>query len=193
HPICEIRGLQSLDQVTQPLSLLHPTLDGLITDFFEWRGAGTINPNPPLGAMWKAEGLFSALYFGFDLEQLVLRLDPDEDLQGREKDLRIECHLQTPTQAYRLSITPDSSDHYTLAEHIGSGSWQEIGSSRLIRWRKVLELALPFKDIHVEAEQILRMSVVVQSHGLEIARYPHHQPATLTVPGPGFEATMWRV
>jgi alpha-amylase/alpha-mannosidase (GH57 family) len=193
QPICEIRGLQALDQVTQPLSLLHPTLDGLVTDFFEWRGAGTINPNPPLGAMWKAEALFSALYFGFDLEQLFLRFDPDENLQGRGKDLLVECHLHTPTQAYRLSISPDSPDHYTLAEHIGSSSWQEIGSSRLIGWRKVLELALPFKDIHVEAEQILRMSVVVQSHGLEIARYPHHKPATLTVPGPGFEATVWRV
>ena len=193
HPICEALRLPALDQVTSPLSLLHPTLDGLITDFFEWRGAGTINPNPPLGAMWKAEGFFSAIYFGFDLEQLFLRLDPDDNLRGREKDLRVECHLQTPTQAYRLSISLDTPDHYALAEHVGSGSWQKTSSSQLIGWRKVLELALPFKDIHVEAEQVLRMSVVVQSHGLEIARYPHHQPATLTVPGPGFEATVWRV
>src|SRR5690349_15038994 len=78
QPLCEIRRFHSRDQVTQPLSLLHPTLDGLVTDFFEWRGAGTINPNPPLGAMWKAEGLFSAISFGCDLEHLYLRLDADE-------------------------------------------------------------------------------------------------------------------
>ena len=65
HPLCEARRFQTRDQVTQPLSL-RPTIDGLVTNFFEWRGAGTIN-NPPLGAMWKAEGLFSAICFGFDL------------------------------------------------------------------------------------------------------------------------------
>ena len=63
QPLCEARRFQTRDQVTQPLSLLRPTIDGLVTNFFEWRGAGTINPNPPLGAMWKAEGLFSAICF----------------------------------------------------------------------------------------------------------------------------------
>jgi len=28
---------------------------------------------------------------------------------------------------------------------------------------------------------------------LEIARYPHHKPATFLVPGPEFEANQWRV
>jgi hypothetical protein len=28
---------------------------------------------------------------------------------------------------------------------------------------------------------------------LEAARYPHHTPAILTVPGPEFEAGLWRV
>jgi len=193
YPICDIRGLRGRDEITQPLSLLHPTLDGAVTDFFEWRGAGTINPNPPLGAMWKADGLFSAIMFGFDLEQLFLRLDPEEDLQERQKDLLIEWHLQTPARAYRLSVSLATPDHCTLAEQLAVGSWQDIEASQLIGWRKILELALPFKNIHVETGQELRMSLIVFAHGLEIARYPHYQPATLTVPGPEFEATVWRV
>ncbi|MGE5710489.1 MAG: glycoside hydrolase family 57 protein [Nitrospira sp.] len=193
QPICEVRGLQGRDQITQPMSLLHPSIDGLVTDFFEWRGAGTINPNPPLGAMWKADGLFSALYFGYDLEHLFLRLDPDETTQAQRRDLHIECHLQTPSQVYRLGIVPAAPDHYTLMQQLDNGSWQEIGSFRQIGWQKVLELALPFKDIHVEAGQIFKMNIVVHSHGLEIARYPHHQSAVLTVPGPEFEASVWRV
>jgi len=39
----------------------------------------------------------------------------------------------------------------------------------------------------------VRMSVVILEHGLEAARYPHHTPATLTVPGDEFEASLWRV
>jgi hypothetical protein len=57
----------------------------------------------------------------------------------------------------------------------------------------VLELALPFKDIYVEEGHMLKMSILVQGNGMEIARYPHHQPVVLTVPGPEFEATVWRV
>ena len=57
----------------------------------------------------------------------------------------------------------------------------------------MLELAVPFKELHVEEGQALQMTLLVQSHGLEIARYPRPQPLTLTVPGPEFEATVWRV
>ena len=193
QPLCEVRRFHSHDQVTQPLSLLHPTLDGLVTDFFEWRGAGTINPNPPLGAMWKAEDLFTAISFGFDLEHLYLRLDPDAASVGEQESLRIECRIQTPTHSYRLSVSLGSPDHYTLAQRQDDGSWRVTTSSHLIGWNQVLELALPFKELHVEEGDMLKMSILIYSNGLEIARYPRHQPAALIVPGPEFEATVWRV
>jgi hypothetical protein len=192
QPLCDGR-FHNRDQVTQPLSLLRPTLDGAVTDFFEWRGAGTINPNPPLGAMWKAEGLFTAMCFGFDLERLYLRLDPDASLLSQQADLRIECWLQTPVQSYRLEISPASRDHYVLSQRRDDGGWQDVGRSNRIVWHRVLELALPFKELHLEEGQILQMTLLVRRHGLEIARYPRHQPVALTVPGPEFEATVWRV
>jgi len=192
-PICEVRRAGGRGQVTQPLSLLHPTLDGVDTDFFEWRGAGTINPHPPLGAMWKTDGIFSALYFGFDLEHLFLRLDPAKGFEDRQNDLHIEFHFQTAAKTYRVAISPARPDYYSLAEQIDHADWKETGSSRLIGWRKVLELALPFKELRVEPGQQLRVSIVVLDHRLEIARYPHDESLDLTVPGPDFEAGMWRV
>jgi hypothetical protein len=33
----------------------------------------------------------------------------------------------------------------------------------------------------------------VLEYRLEVARYPHHTPATFLVPGPEFEANLWRV
>jgi len=35
--------------------------------------------------------------------------------------------------------------------------------------------------------------LIVRRDGLETARYPRHQPVALSVPGPEFEATVWRV
>ena len=193
HPLCEARRFQTRDQVTQPLSLLRPTIDGTVTNFFEWRGAGTINPHPPLGAMWKAEGLFSAICFGFDLEHFFLRLDPATSLLSQKADLGIECWLQTPAHSYRLEMSLAFPDHYVLSERRDDGGWQEMSRSARISWHQVLELALPFKEVHVEEGQILQMTVIVRRDGLETARYPRHQPAALSVPGPEFEATVWRV
>ena len=149
QPLCEIRRFEGRDQVTMPLAILHPTLDGVVTDFFEWRGAGTINPNPPLGAMWKAEGLFTAIFFVCDFEHLYLRLDPDEAFKSRTSDLRIECVLQAPRGSYRLMVSSASPDRYRLARRRDDGSWEDIGSWELIGWNYVLELALPFKEIQV--------------------------------------------
>ncbi|HET8722020.1 MAG TPA: glycoside hydrolase family 57 protein [Nitrospira sp.] len=193
QPICDAHRFQIRDQVTQPLSLLRPTVDGVVTDFFEWRGAGTINPNPPLGAMWKAEGFFSAICFGFDLERFYLRLDPDASLLSEPADVRIECWLQTPVRGYRLHISPSSRNQYVLSERRDDGEWQDIGPLDLLAWHEVLELAVPFKELHLEEGQPFQLTLLVRRHGLEIARYPRHQPAAVTVPGPEFEATVWRV
>ncbi|HSC57660.1 MAG TPA: glycoside hydrolase family 57 protein [Nitrospira sp.] len=193
QPLCDGRRLHTRDQVTQPLSLLRPTLDGVVTDFFEWRGAGTINPNPPLGAMWKAEGLFTAICFAFDLERFYLRLDPDASLVSEPAEVRIEIGLQTPVRSYRLEIDPSSRERYVLSERRDDGNWEDVGRSDRIAWHQVLELSLPFKELHLEEGQLLQMTVLVRRRGLVIARYPRHQPAAVTVPGPEFEATVWRV
>ncbi|HET7910324.1 MAG TPA: glycoside hydrolase family 57 protein [Nitrospira sp.] len=193
QPLCDVRRFQIRDQVTQPLSLLRPTLDGFVTDFFEWRGAGTINPNPPLGAMWKAEGLFTAICFGFDLGRFYLRLDPDASLMSEQLNVGIECWLQTPVRGYRIHVSSSSRTQYVLSERGPDGGWQDIGRLDLIAWQEVLELAVPFKELDLEEGQRFQLTLVVRRHGLEIARYPRHEPAAVTVPGPEFEATVWRV
>jgi hypothetical protein len=80
-----------------------------------------------------------------------------------------------------------------LAQRRHDGSWEEISRSGQIAWNQVLELALPFKEVHVEQGQPLQMTLLILSNGLEIARYPRHHPVALTVPGPEFEAAVWRV
>ena len=143
--------------------------------------------------MWKADGLFSAIAFGCDLDYLFLRLDPDTSLQSTRQHLQIECLFHTPAHYYRLLISLPSPDHYTLAQRQEDGSWGDIASSPLVSWNKILEMAIPFKELRVEEGQTLTLSIVVQEHGMEIARYPRQQPVSLTVPGAEFEATVWRV
>ena len=195
QPICSPRGLLEEDLVTAPLALLNPSIDGLVTDFFEWRGAGRIKTQPPLGAMWKAEGVLTDIQFGWSLDQMYLRLDPYEQSQTRRTGLTVELELQTPEQLYHLSfsLAPSVPDQFLLSRKLASGSWQEIGPYQSICHRNIVELAVPFKDLQLTPGQELRMTILMLEHRLEIARYPHHKPATFLVPGPEFEANLWRV
>lgn len=129
QPICRPRGLPEADIITAPLALLNPSLDGLVTDFFEWRGASRIETQPPLGAMWKAEGILTDIQFGWSLDRLYLRLDPDEQSQPRQAELTVELQLQTPEHLYRLScsLAPAEQHQFLLSQKLSNGSWQEIG------------------------------------------------------------------
>jgi alpha-amylase/alpha-mannosidase (GH57 family) len=195
QPICRPRGMPEADLVTAPIALLNPSIDGVVTDFFEWRGAGRIKTQPPLGAMWKAEGMLTNIQFGWSLEQLYVRLDPDEQSQMRQAGLTVELQLHTPEHLYRLAflLAPPGPDQFLLSQILASGHWQEIGPYQSICHRNIVELTVPFKDLHLSPGQELRMTILVLEHSLEIARYPHHMPATFFVPGPEFEAHLWRV
>src|SRR6185503_7341942 len=70
--------------VQEPVALIDPCIDGLVTDFYEWRGAGCIDARPPLSAMYTRPGLFSRVYFGFNLEHFFLRFDPVDVRPGEE-------------------------------------------------------------------------------------------------------------
>jgi alpha-amylase/alpha-mannosidase (GH57 family) len=195
EPICSPRGMPEADLVTAPLALLNPSIDGLVTDFFEWRGAGRIKTQPPLGAMWKAEGVLADIQFGWSLDQLYLRLDPDEHSQTRQEGLTVELQLQTPEQLYHLSflLAPAGPAQFLLSQKLANGSWQEIGPYQSICHGNIVELAVPFKDLQLTAGQEFHMTVLVLEHRLEIARYPYHKHATFLVPGPEFDANQWRV
>ena len=195
QPLVEARTPQGLDLVQLPLALITPTLDGMVSNFFEWRGAGTINPTPPLGAMWKSEGLFTSIFFGFDREHLYLRLDLDERSQTRQEHCTADVFIGSGIQQYKVSfaLTAEGADSFLLSRADESGLYRDRASYRTICRRKILELGIPFKELGIEIGIELRLTLTVSEHGMEIARYPHHSPATFNRPGDDFEATMWRV
>ena len=195
QPLIEARTPQGLEVVQLPLAFITPTLDGIVSNFFEWRGAGTINPTPPLGAMWKSEGLFTAIFFGFDHERLYLRLDFDERSQTRQEDCTADLHIGSGIQQYILSFTlaPSGTETFLLTRADETGAYRNVGTYSTISRRKILELAVPFKDLDIEVGNELRLTLTVSEHRMEIARYPHHNPVTFNRPGDEFEAMMWRV
>ncbi len=195
RPICSKAAAPHADRVTPPVSLIAPTIDGEVTNFFEWRGAGSITPSPPLGAMWKADNIFTAIQFGWSLEHLFVRLDLDDASQERHGNLRVEILLQRPRCGYRLSfsLAPGGPDTFQLHRTGEGDGWEAAGEYLSICRKAIVEVAILQKDLQLEPGDDVRVSIVVLERDLEVTRYPHQHPAVLTVPGPDFESAMWRV
>lgn len=191
EPVIAVHGPADAQSVRLPVRLLSPTLDGLVTDFFEWRGAGSIDPSPPLGSMWRASDLFTFLGFGYNGEALYIRLDVKD---GIRDDLDVEVHVAGGGQQFKavFPLTRHGIEQFTLWRREGDTD-RAMGVYRSIAKRKVIELSLPFKDLGLQPGQPFTLAVVVTEQGREIERYPRHQAVTVEVPDHNFEARMWRV
>jgi len=192
-------GLPEPHPSRDPVRFLSPTIDGLVTDFFEWRGAGAIDPAPPLGAMWKSSRLFTQIAFGFSLTHLFLRLDQNDEALEQLDAAALELHFLAPLFACKLVFpltlpAPTTGTLWSSYQDDGSGlRLSEIGPCGTACRRKVIELAVPFKDLRLQPGDHIRMSLVVTQRGLETERYPRHYPLSLTVPDEHFEARQWKV
>ena len=177
-----------------PVALLAPTLDGRVSDFFEWQGAGTIDPAPPLGAMWKSQKFFRGIFFGFSVDALFLRLDPGEAFADEASGLAMDVHVASADGSYRLAFPlAPPPETFTLYGRTNGNAWTEIGRYGTICRRKILELAVPFKDLRLRAGQEFKLSVAILKDGTEVERYPRQQPVPLSVPDDNYEAATWRV
>jgi hypothetical protein len=72
-----------------PLAPIHPTIDGRVTSYFEWMGAGRYKVDPRSGAMHGEHRLVRELYYGAGGECIYLRLD-FEQIPDHATEIRIQ-------------------------------------------------------------------------------------------------------
>ncbi len=178
--------------VREPNALIAPTLDGAVTDFYEWQGAGAVDGRSPLSSMHTQQEFFSRVYFGFNLEHFYLRFDPVPAVEGAES---AEVHVQflEPSAAkliFRLAL-PDPPQFVLWLSPDGT-AFSPARSFDTIRRRKVIELGVPFKELGLHAGMRVHLVIKVMQGDLEIDRIPQHRPLAFTVPDQTFEGMMWK-
>ena len=72
-----------------PQNPIHITLDGEITSYFEWMGAGRYRPDPRSGAMHGGAPPVWEMFYGCDGESVAVRLD------GAQAGLKIEVEFES--------------------------------------------------------------------------------------------------
>jgi hypothetical protein len=87
-----------------PTSPIHPRVDGIITTYFEWLGAGVYSPDYRSGSLHGAAQFVDALYYGHSEKAIYLRLDlKDGFIAAHPKfEVRINLNGESRARVYAL-------------------------------------------------------------------------------------------
>jgi hypothetical protein len=145
--------------------------------------------------MWSPTRYFASITFGFNLDRLFLRLDPDRSLKDQEPPLSVEWDIRTNDRVYKVSfpLIPPAEGTFLLNRGVPGEAFEYAREVQGLARQRIIEVAVPFRDLELTAGRSFTFSLLVTRDGLELARYPHQHPVTLEVPTPNFDAMMWRV
>jgi len=174
----------------EPTQLLDVRIDGRRT-YFEWIGAGYHKPSRSRGTMMMASvGRTECVYFGFDREHLLIRLDAQSGPIWESWDDVDALHIVfTEPNDYRLTVQRPATEHpaFTLTHGnvVVSHSHIEVAANT------VLEIDIPWLALAVSKEGSIRFHVELLQGDSVIERVPYSDAISLRVPSPSFEMTMW--
>ena len=178
-----------------PTGLVQPVIDGEITSYFEWVGAGSVEGTEAAGAMHqvtaRAEGI-SAVEFGFDLEKFYVRVDgtaPMCDLLADGLGLGL-WFLNPP--GLRIEIDGGEAAAPTLYRKSNGGQWSIEPEPRLrSAVGHVAEFEVPFSVLGASPGERVAMFVLLRRGAADIDRQPRHQAIEFEVPDQRFLARTW--
>ncbi len=185
-----IRNLQkSTCEIQMPTSFINPKIDGYLSSYFDWLGAGKVLEKKRYGAIHPSvHQHFQTLFMGFNLENFFIRLDPSETfLKNKPAAGEIRVELTTPDQNCNFS--------FPLKEIIKTGG-EEAASKKsgpMAVFKEIVEIRIPFDKIEAKPGNRISFSVSLKLEGAWVERYPQNEDVIFTVPSKNFEDLNWSV
>lgn len=183
RPVC--RPALPSSAMLVPIGLITPKLDGIVTTFFEWHEAGRYDVAQSHGSMFHAERIARAIFYGFDTQNLYIRLDPYPDT-AKQSDLKIRL---------RIHDTHLFDFHWSPATGVIAPA-QHPSPHAHAAYRKIVEIAVALSAVSVREGEHLRFHISILKDGLSATPTElEHHPVTgffeFTVPGEKFAAENW--
>ncbi len=176
-------------------SLLAPTIDGRVTNYFEWLPAGFYDVSQSGGAMHRGDSIITHIYYGFDLKNLFLRIDPSGDLREEKvSELAFYVNFISP-QGMDLELRIVPQEHRVSAALFrGENSERkQAGLINAVAAYEIIELAVPFELLGVKPNDDVHFFITVERDGSELEKWPYRGFIQFKAPTDDFEATMWQV
>jgi hypothetical protein len=144
-----------------PTGAIHPTIDGDVTSYFEWLGAGLYRVDERSGSMHGKKFLVSEVLFGSDGESLFVRVDfrpgTAPELPGMEARITLQSLDNAPPQSVTVRLAAG-----------GATSGDPVECAFL----RILEVRLPLAGAGVTPGRGVRFQLSLWQSGLPVDAVP---------------------
>ena len=191
-----IKRVQQAAPAREPVGFIQPEIDGRLSFYWEWAGAGEISPDG-LGSMHRGESALSTVRYGFNLSWFFLRLDPQELAASRWRTgATIEIDMAAARHINMNLINAEAGEsepgwHFRAVVDGEELSLDELGIRCAIG--DIIEIAVPFAMLGVGAGETFTFSVAVLLNDIVVKRWPREGFIKVQVPDEDFEKKLWLV
>jgi alpha-amylase/alpha-mannosidase (GH57 family) len=169
-----IKHVKAKETITPPSGLIDPTIDGHVSSYFEWLGAGVYTPDPSSGSMHGAAQFVEALYYGYNRQALFLRIDFNPAFLSEHQDFEVRIHCCGRSSA-RLEATVEKG----RVGHIRCWKGEEQSPTVLAAeqaraaFSRILEVLLRYDLLEVNLRDRIQVEVSLWIEQLPIQMIPH--------------------
>jgi len=188
--------IQSIEPVRKPLQFMSPSLEGKATTYFEWSSAGFYKIAGFRSTMQSSKGfVLQRLFYGFNLENLFMRLDSSYHLIDFLKTGgKFVLEFLAP-QKMELEIFWENNSLGWNALETTDNDKQPVEPAGIeIVCDEICEMKIPFALLDADTDSPIHMVVHVCESAVMDQRFPPgEQYMKITPPDPEFEERMWFV
>mgnify|MGYP003858537477 CR=1 FL=1 len=184
-----LRKEASVRPVVSVKGFITPRIDGEVTSYYEWLNSAYLDVERTAGAMHRATAFTSMIYYGFDLNNLYLRVDAEGPLIEISKEMTFSFQFLKPRES-RLDVVV-TQELRALFYRRAEEQWQFIGNIEGVAIKDILEVAVPFAMLNAQEGDEIAFFLSILRDGDEIERCPLRGYISLEAPTSRFEAMMW--
>jgi alpha-amylase/alpha-mannosidase (GH57 family) len=177
-----------------PRRLIAPVIDGRVTSYYEWLMAGFYDPSGEMGAMYQAERVLKAIYFGADLQNFYLRVD-----FAKTAYLPASMKLKVTfveTAECVLSVSNLQSNVLPVLDFKqpnDRGKATDGLSQIQIAFDSILEIAIPYSALSDVSLERLAFSIEMLDRDVQFETHPSMGVFRLDLPNEESKASNWWV
>ena len=194
EPIYAIK--RPAEPVRRPIQFMHPSLEGKATTYFEWSAAGFFKASGFRGTMHSVYSIIvERLFYGFDMENLYLRLDSRRKLtKFLQEGGEFVFDISRP-QKMELKIKMEMGEIKWEMVRKNDGTREQIEPEGVkVVCDEICEMKIPFKLLGAEPGDAIHFVLYVKQHSELLQRLPSGgQYIEVIAPYEDFEDSMWYV
>jgi len=183
-------------EIRRPTGLIQPEVDGEVSSYFEWVGAGSFETASVAGAMHQVSensNRILVVEFGFSLEHLFIRVDGSRPMRELLVGaLGLTIRFLKPAGLQVVLRRDGRFADVLLVRRTAKGDWDVSDCPGLASAiGRVAEIRVPFTCLGVKPQDSVAFFVTLSEGTIEVEQQPRHEPIQFEVPDAVFGARNW--